>query len=808
MLELNSDEGTQAGGCVATNQMPVGYDDVDLRGCVPVNPRSTADIRFDGGDRVVTGGGPVGMVHTQEPEMDTAIHVQGIIAGSTEMLSQQAVENATSYSIPVGEDLYADATHGNCPAFNTGISLDNISSASFDPPGGNTVSWAHTVGTGSDRKLIVGISAEDFAGCTAEMDVTAVTFNGDSLSPIPGATACTTDQDHRIEMWYLDDPDVVTSGTILVTLSGTATDEVNAGAVSLEGAAGSLPEATANNEDDSGADTIITNIATGTENAWVIDMVGNGNPDSFNQGATSQIEIFDIAGGSATGAMSRLEDVPAATSPNIEETADVDANRLAHGVIRIAPAVPVATETGRFCPFQYTELNIVAFEDDTDVTVDNGTTSVSFTFEKGQHWRSGDGSFAGPGTLPTATSALTIDSGTKISTDKAVSSLLFTGSDGNFQTRFYAVLPDLLHGSDYVTTAPGDDPNDPNGPDDRPLNLYIFNPDPVNAIQVTATDTTGSFTFTVQPNSQVDYATASENATGTSRFVPSLGPGTAPSFIPSTSTVRLTSDRNFWGVSAYQHDGVTSDWGHSWLATKFLTGTYSVSFAPDLAGVTEVAAVHAAALQDNTCVRVDFDNDGNFDDIGDGAGGTTPRLGSGPCTDGYFIDALQTLPIWDASDDDNTGTRISANKPISVAYGQHTDFSAGGQAIEDFGYTVYPVNQLFLDPVLTADKTADVTSIPLSTTTRVTYTIEVSTGDFGPLTGVTVTDFLPSGVTSSDYVTGSTVITFPDLSQSFDDPDTGTADRLVFDLDPGGGTTTTLARIAHEGDRKRLLLMA
>ncbi|MFT5173279.1 MAG: hypothetical protein ACI8W7_001453, partial [Gammaproteobacteria bacterium] len=80
------------------------YTDANIRGCVPVNPRNTNDIRFDGGDRIVTTGGPTGMVHAQEPEMRIAS--QGIIAGAVEMISRQTVDNATSYSIPVGEDLY------------------------------------------------------------------------------------------------------------------------------------------------------------------------------------------------------------------------------------------------------------------------------------------------------------------------------------------------------------------------------------------------------------------------------------------------------------------------------------------------------------------------------------------------------------------------------------------------------------------------------------------------------------------------------------------------------------------------------
>ncbi len=58
--------------------------------------------------------------------------------------------------------------------------------------------------------------------------------------------------------------------------------------------------------------------------------------------------------------------------------------------------------------------------------------------------------------------------------------------------------------------------------------------------------------------------------------------------------MRLTSNRNFWGLSAYDHQGSTVDWGHSWLAKRFLTNTYTVSFSP---GVINPAAVSATARQ-------------------------------------------------------------------------------------------------------------------------------------------------------------------------------------------------------------------
>jgi len=211
--------------------------------------------------------------------------------------------------------------------------------------------------------------------------------------------------------------------------------------------------------------------------------------------------------------------------------------------------------------------------------------------------------------------------------------------------------------------------------------------------------------------------------------------------VPASSTVRLTSDRSFWGFALHDHLSPANDWGYSWLASDFLTRNYTVSFAP---GVNDPATsstpaqrtalppdpqctipppgagtcdsidrspVFVAASLDGTFVKVDFDNDGIFDlvdtnsddypDNGVANDGTCglpapPWNVPGATTNClYRIDALQVLRVYDYTDYDNTGTRIQATKPISVAYGQDTDQATGPDPILDTGYTVYPLAQRF-----------------------------------------------------------------------------------------------------------------
>ena len=53
---------------------------------------------------------------------------------------------------------------------------------------------------------------------------------------------------------------------------------------------------------------------------------------------------------------------------------------------------------------------------------------------------------------------MTINAGTKIASTKPVAILLFTAAHGNYATDFMPVLPDLLHGNDYILPSPGDNP--------------------------------------------------------------------------------------------------------------------------------------------------------------------------------------------------------------------------------------------------------------------------------------------------------------------------------------------------------------
>ncbi len=423
-------------------------------------------------------------------------------------------------------------------------------------------------------------------------------------------------------------------------------------------------------------------------------------------------------------------------------------------------------------PFKFVDIGLVAFEDDTAVyIVSPGETPVSLILQRGE-------SYSSLGLIDESPApSILINAGTKVSTDKGITGFIHTGGDGTYATRFYTLLPDLLHSTDYVITAPGDNPG-VNG--NRPANIYIFNPDPLNSINVTATDSVGSTVFNIGANQSVPY---------------SVGAGRN---VPSGSTVRMVSDRRFWGFSAYDYNTWTSDWGHSWLARRFLTGIYTVGWSPgSVDGSVNRSPVYVSATQDLTRVQIDLDNDEVFDEVdldGNGLADTAPLPNNT-----YVVDALAALSIFDHNDFDNTGTRIVANKPVAVAWGQETDLGVINDPSLDTGYTVYPINQLFLDPVLTIEKIADSETVPLAGGV-VTYTLTIASHGHGPLTDLLAYDVLPVGVLTDSYVIGSTLVTYPNLAQDTTDPgfsvdpETG-RDRLDWNLSPdtiGLGQTITI----------------
>src|SRR5262245_17067003 len=82
-------------------------------------------------------------------------------------------------------------------AFDSAVSKSAVNAA--------TVTWSHTVGTGANRILIVGLSTEDTSSTV--LNVSSITYNGVAMTAVTGsaATAGTSTLD-KTQLFYLLNP--------------------------------------------------------------------------------------------------------------------------------------------------------------------------------------------------------------------------------------------------------------------------------------------------------------------------------------------------------------------------------------------------------------------------------------------------------------------------------------------------------------------------------------------------------------------------------------------------------------------------
>lgn len=160
-------------------------------------------------------------------------------------------------------------------AYSTEASAVVVSSVAFDAASSantgdaaSSLSFEHTVGTGSNRALIVGVALRNGS---SEM-VKGVTFDGTELKYIGSATRST----HvRVELWGLVAP---ASGTKKVVVSLTGSTRVAAGAMSFTGVDQTSPWGAP--VADFGNGTLRTVTAPGvTAGGMVVDVFGSRRTD-------------------------------------------------------------------------------------------------------------------------------------------------------------------------------------------------------------------------------------------------------------------------------------------------------------------------------------------------------------------------------------------------------------------------------------------------------------------------------------------------------------------------------------------------
>jgi uncharacterized repeat protein (TIGR02543 family) len=226
---------------------------------------------------------------------------------------------------------------------NLQITKDAVSHAATTAAA-KTLTWTHTLGSGSSRAVVIAVSSTDGAASPdANAVVTSVTFNGVYATPVPNSLIYGgTSGMVQAQLFYLLESELPPAGTysVQVNLTGSI-GGMTAGAISLIGVNQGPPEAVVTHKDTSGADLISTPITTLTNNAWVIDVVTDNNSVTMvpNGGQTLAWTQFGSLG---TGAASTV-DVSSAGTVNLGWAGS--ASRLVHSLASFPPASSIVPPT-------------------------------------------------------------------------------------------------------------------------------------------------------------------------------------------------------------------------------------------------------------------------------------------------------------------------------------------------------------------------------------------------------------------------------------------------------------------------------
>jgi hypothetical protein len=185
-----------------------------------------------------------------------------------------------------------------------------------------TLSFSHTLVSGTDRIVIVSIGVEN----GDSIDVFTVTYGGVAMTLAVEGITGTSGFRYLTEVWYLLENDLPSDGlhTVEINCTGTSYElKVNGFCSEYTGVSQVAPEATDEHSQTIGNTT--TNDISPSDNAWVISVVGAGNAGSWTHGE-GQVEVLDFPDASSTFAVAELRGASGETS--LSSTFSGTVNRL------------------------------------------------------------------------------------------------------------------------------------------------------------------------------------------------------------------------------------------------------------------------------------------------------------------------------------------------------------------------------------------------------------------------------------------------------------------------------------------------
>jgi len=208
----------------------------------------------------------------------------------------------------------------------------------------STITWAHVVGNGYNRGLIVGVAAQDVTVNT-DFVVTGIKYNNVAMT-YAIAINSTTSPYVRCELWYIMEPNIPISGSynIVVTFNGTV-DSFVAGGISVFGIKNAAPTST-NTQSISNAQ-VNTTITPVTLEAWVFDVIslryvaGQTEP-ILSDAAIGQRIRWSLGSGGAgvLGGMSTKSTSIINTATSLGWGSNKTSRKI-HSLAVFSPAVPV-----------------------------------------------------------------------------------------------------------------------------------------------------------------------------------------------------------------------------------------------------------------------------------------------------------------------------------------------------------------------------------------------------------------------------------------------------------------------------------
>jgi hypothetical protein len=264
--------------------------------------------------------------------------------------------------------------------------------------------------------------------------------------------------------------------------------------------------------------------------------------------------------------------------------------------------------------------------------------------------------------------------------------------------------------------------------------IFIYNGN-ASSITVSYEDgTTGS--FSVSAGETVSY----ENETG--------------HYVSSGAHVYTANNDEFCAVMSVDTRSATRDWATVLTQSSLLGTDYRIGWAAGNSNVpptTICNSLFAIATEDDTDLFVDFNGDGTIDQSFIG---------------GNTLDKLDVVLIADQSDFDTSGARIWSNdKNFALSYGEiagTNQFLGGsntptGSPAMDLGYTILPLPDEWLAPVIQVTASDDQGESPVTTVgENVNFTIRLDAHDYN-LTSVTMSSVLDI---CWEYYDDSSVITY------------------------------------------------